>query len=104
MKRNITLAMAVIALGGAPGHAGFFLEGLQPYSGDYCGDADPALTDPLISQPIDWSVTSADATSLGGRVPYTAENCVSGKGAGVSHRAPRVFRQAPLTRGEVPQK
>lgn len=107
MKRTPIFACALAAIGvtsTAPAHAGFFLEGLQPYAGDYCADADPSRTDPLITGPIDWDTTSADATSLGGRLPYTAENCVTGKGSAKPSYPPRIIRKPSHKPYSVPQK
>lgn len=60
-------------------HAGFFLEGLQPYAGNYCRDADPAVSDPVVApQAFDWEKSSPDASTLGGRPAYVAQNCKGG--------------------------
>ena len=107
MKRIPILAFALTAVGlssTAPAHAGFFLEGLQPYAGDYCADADPSRTDPLVTGPIDWENTSPDATTLGGRLPYTAENCVTGKGSTTPSYPPRIHRKPTPKPYSVPQK
>ena len=103
MKHTSILACALAAIGvttTAPAQAGFYLEGLQPYAGDYCADADPSRSDPLIAGPIDWDTTSADATSLGGRLPYTAEHCITGKGSAKPEYPPRTH----LKPYRVPQK
>ncbi|MBW3243594.1 hypothetical protein KUV57_13050 [Epibacterium sp. DP7N7-1] len=107
MKRNhfFACALATISLANiTPVHAGFYLEGLQPFAGDYCADADPSLTDPLITGPIDWDTTSADATSLGGRLPYTAENCIASKGQAKPTYPPRIIRKPNHKPYSVPQK
>jgi hypothetical protein len=106
MKRTNVFAIALSALGIAavtPVSAGFYMEGLQPFAGDYCADADPALTDPVVMRPmIDWETTSPDASTLGGRPAYTAENCATGKGTAAS-RPVRVHKALKHPKS-VPQK
>lgn len=100
---KLLLAAAAVAALSTPAHAGFFLEGLQPFAGDYCRDADLALSDPVVQAPgIDWETQSATGKSLGGRVPYVAHNCKSGKAAGAASYPARIHRK-PAPAG-VPQK
>ncbi|WP_411840067.1 hypothetical protein [Paracoccus sp. ME4] len=108
MKNKIAALACGLALAAslaAPAAAGFYFEGLSPYVGDYCRDADPALTDPqVVARNFDWDQTSPDASTLGGRRAYEAAGCLPGK-AGA--KAPGRFiktRPAPQAPYRVPQK
>lgn len=106
MKSKIAALACGVAMStglAAPAFAGFYFEGLRPYVGDYCKDADPAVTDPpVLAQNFDWDRTSPDASSLGGRRPYEAAGCVSGKGGAQAHG--RYIKPAPKAPYKVPQK
>lgn len=100
LKPLLGAALAA-ALFAGPAQAGFYLEGLQPFAGDYCADGDPAVHGNLVVGAIDWESSSPDASTLNGRVPYTARNCDARAGA---ERSPRTHR-APVARPyAVPQK
>lgn len=108
MKNTIAAlacGMALAAGLAAPAAAGFYFEGLSPYVGDYCRDADPALTDPpVVARNFDWERTSPDASTLGNRRAYEATGCVTGK---VGAQAPGRYiktRPAPKAPYKVPQK
>lgn len=91
----------------APASAGFFLEGLSPYSTSYCDGRRAELHDPLVKAPPEtWVKTSPKADSLAGDPAWIAANCPSGKAAAPA-RAPRHHKPAqrvkPVQTG-VPQK
>ncbi|WP_027234573.1 hypothetical protein [Leisingera caerulea] len=107
MKRIIATALGFAAAGlisATPAAAGFYLEGLQPYAGDYCADADTTLSDPLVEPHIDWENASPSAETLEGHPPYTARGCKTGKygkaGPGRVHPAVKIHSKTY----RVPQK
>lgn len=95
---SVVLLAGFGLLAAVPVQAGFFLEGLAPFTVRYCDGADPALSDPRIAPPpAIYDQTSPDATWLEGQPTHDSPNC-SGKGSTAA--PPRVLRGAP----EVPQK
>lgn len=89
----------------APATAGFYFEGLSPYVGDYCRDADPTLTDPqVVARNFDFDKTSPDASTLGNRRAYEATGCVTGK-VGAQTQG-RYIKTKPASKApyKVPQK
>ena len=106
MKHKIAAlacGMSLALAAAVPASAGFYFEGLRPFVGDYCKDADPSVTDPPVqAQNFDWERTSPDSSTLGDRRAYEAPGCVSGKGG--AHAPGRYITPAPKAPYKVPQK
>ena len=100
MRKTSLLLLTGLGLFAAlPAQAGFFLEGLAPYTVRYCDGADPALSDPRIAPPpAIYDRTSPDATWLEGQPTHESPHC-NGKGGDAG--APRVLRGGEP---KVPQK
>lgn len=99
MKMRLTLlsAAAALMLTGTA-QAGFYFEGLQPYSESYCNGADGKDQPWIAPPPGAWEESSPDESSLGGRQAWDADCSKLGKGG----KAPsKPAKPAPAA---VPQK
>lgn len=102
MKRATYLSASLFALAigaaASPASAGFYLEGLQPYTVDYCDEANPALNQPPVTI-YDPAKVTPDAAILAGHHAWISSCAKSVPGAHKHRPAAKNWRTAP-----VPQK
>jgi len=104
MRKTILATALLSAASLAPAHAGFFLEGIRPFSTSYCEGAKPSTHDPMIKAPAEaWKKTSPRASTMNGRPTWDALNCPDGKVAPVQKGKIHMMKKTPIE-DVVPQK